>query len=420
MPPEVEAALRDWVIAQGLAGADEADLLEGFCTRAKKAGLGVSRGLVLLDTLHPSFEGRAYRWRDVSSNLPSVVEYGRTSEGDAAASWRRSPFYAALQQDLSEIRLRVSAGEGRDYPVVAELADEGITDYLAFVHRVSPDAVIGEMDCIYSHWTTRQPEGFADGQVEGLRRLVPALTLAMKSAALARVPRTLAEVYLGQDPARRVLGGRIVRGVADHIATVLWFSDLRGYSSLSDTADPNEIIPLLNDYAEATIESVHDAGGDVLKLMGDGVLAMFPAEDAGQACRCALRAEHAMRARMAAINEERTDSRRPLTTAYVGLHVGEVFYGNIGSRERLDFTVIGPAVNEVSRIASLCRSVDRGLLVSADFRDALPASLADELVNVGRYALRGVGRAQNLYTLDPEIMTSTARSRLYESELAED
>ena len=98
MHPETEAALRDWVIAQGLAGAEEADLLAGFCSRAKKAGLGVSRGLVLLDTLHPSFEGRAYRWRDVSSNLPNVVEYGRTSEGDAAASWRRSPFYAALQQ----------------------------------------------------------------------------------------------------------------------------------------------------------------------------------------------------------------------------------------------------------------------------------------------------------------------------------
>jgi adenylate cyclase len=419
MRAEVEAALRDWVIARGLAGAQEADLLAGFCERAKQAGLGVSRGLVLLDTLHPSFEGRAYRWRDVSSNLPSVVEYGRTSEGDAAASWRRSPFYAALQRELPEIRLRIAAGEGLDYPVIVELADEGITDYVAFVHRISPEAVIGEMDCIYSHWTTRQPEGFADGQLDALRRLVPALTLAMKSAALARVPRTLAEVYLGQDPARRVLGGRIERGVADHITTVLWFSDLRGYSTLSDSADPNEIIPLLNDYAEATIASIHAAGGDVLKLMGDGVLAIFPADDPHEACRGALRAEHAMRARIASLNEERIDAGRPATTAYVGLHAGDVFYGNIGSRERLDFTVIGPAVNEVSRIASLCRSVDRPVLVSADFRDALPASLADELVSVGRYALRGVGRAQDLYTLDPEILTSPGRAAVYAVELAD-
>jgi adenylate cyclase len=184
---------------------------------------------------------------------------------------------------------------------------------------------------------------------------------------------------------------------------VLWFSDLRGSTAISESIAPDEIIPFLNDYAQAAIDAVHEAGGDVLKLIGDGVLAMFTDADMGNAERAALRAEHRFRRNMKVINARRADEGRPTTTAYVGLHVGEVFYGNIGSEDRLDFTVVGPAVNEVSRIASMCRSVDRELLASADFRAGLDAPGRRYLVSTGRFALRGIGRAQDLYTLDPDI-----------------
>jgi adenylate cyclase len=226
------------------------------------------------------------------------------------------------------------------------------------------------------------------------------LALAVKCVSLARIARTLVETYLGRDAGRRVLAGRIQRGIAEPIGAVIWFSDLQGFTHITDTAPPEAIIPLLNDYAEAVIAAIDDRGGEVLKLIGDGVLAIFRADDAERGCHAALDAAADARGRIAALNAKRAAAGNPITHLYLGLHIGEVFYGNVGSAERLDFTVVGPAVNEASRIAAMCRSVDQPILMSAAFVEA--ARNARSFVSVGRYALRGVGRAQDLYTLDPE------------------
>jgi adenylate cyclase len=196
-----------------------------------------------------------------------------------------------------------------------------------------------------------------------------------------------------------VLSGTIERGVADRIDAVLWFSDLRGFTRITDTA-PEQVIPLLSDYADAIVSAVYEHGGDVLKLMGDGTLAIFTAEDRGRSCHNALAAAITARKSVVRLNEGRASQGRPVTDMYVGLHVGEVFYGNIGSRDRLDFTVIGPAVNEVSRIAAMCRSVDQPVLISPAF--AAVDGMKGRLLSVGRYALRGVGKPQELFTLDPD------------------
>jgi adenylate cyclase len=225
------------------------------------------------------------------------------------------------------------------------------------------------------------------------------LALAVKCVSLGRIARTLVETYLGRDAGRRVLAGRIERGVADRIGAVIWFSDLQSFTRITDTARPEAIIPLLNDYADAVISAIDDHGGEVLKLIGDGVLAIFRADDPERGCHAALDAEMDARGRVALLNEKRTTDGEPVTGLYLGLHIGEVFYGNIGSAERLDFTVVGPAVNETSRIAAMCRSVDQPVLMSDAFVKA--AGHARRFVSVGRYALRGVGRAQELYTLDP-------------------
>jgi adenylate cyclase len=259
--------------------------------------------------------------------------------------------------------------------------------------------VIGEMDCFYSSWMTDRPSGFDEAEVAILRRLMPFLGLAIKSASLGRIARTLVETYLGRDAGRRVLSGRIARGVADRIETVLWFSDLRNYTRLSDASPPELIIPLLNDYADAIVSAIHDNDGDVLKLIGDGVLAIFPAKEPRHACAAALNAARLARQSVRALNSHRAAQGLPATDMYLGLHIGEVFYGNIGSRERLDFTVIGPAVNEVSRIAAMCRSVDQPVLVSAAFA-ASAAVEPSPFVSVGRYALRGVARPQELFTFE--------------------
>jgi adenylate cyclase len=269
------------------------------------------------------------------------------------------------------------------------------------ITRFAADGVIGEMDCVYSSWATDHPGGFDDGQVEALIGLLPMLALAVKCVSLTRIAGTLVETYLGRDAGRRVLAGRIRRGVAETIDAVLWYSDLRGFTAVTDRAAPHEVIPLLNDYAEAVISAVHDSGGDVLKLIGDGTLAIFTSEATGDACRRAIEAEAALRQRVDELNRRRAGKDLPITDVYLGLHVGEVFYGNIGSKDRLDFTVVGPAVNEVSRIAAMCRSAERNVLLSAAFAEATAAAERARLVSVGRYALRGVERPQELFTLVP-------------------
>jgi len=394
------SAIADWIVAAGLAGESEGVLLDGFCRRALEAGLPLAGGMLLIDTLHPIYEGRAFSWRRDGNGEVSLVEYGPTTEGDAAAAWQTSPFFHLLQTGGSELRVSLSGDAGR-FSRDAELAVKGLTEYVVLINRFATEGVIGEMDCVYSRWLTDRPGGFTAAHVAMLVELAPALALAVKCASLQRIAGTLVETYLGRDAGRRVLAGRIGRGVAETISAALWFSDLRDFTRIADRAEPRHIIPFLDDYAEVVISAIHEHGGDVLKLIGDGVLAVFTAPTTAAACGHAMAAETALRTPLARLNQRRAFEGLPTTEIYLGLHVGEVFYGNIGSKDRLDFTVVGPAVNEVSRIAAMCRSVDRGLLVSEAFASATAAPDRDRLVSVGRYALRGVERPQHLYTLDP-------------------
>ncbi len=394
-----------WIVQQGLTGANETALLDGFCERCAQNGLALGSAMAVVDTLHPIWEGRAFCWRNDGLAREPIIEYGSTSmEGEDADRWQRSAFYHLSQTGDSEVRRRIGQGEPRDFLLLDELHGQGHTDFVAHVHRFTGGGSVGEMDCIYSHWTTRNAEGFCDADCAALRKLLPPLALALKAASLARIAGTLVDVYLGKDAGRRVLSGRITRGVTDRINAVLWFSDLRGFTSITDASDPGEILPLLNDYAEAVISAVHQAGGDVLKLIGDGILAIFKTDDVAQAVRGALQAEEAMRRKLVGLNARRRAEDRPVTDVRLGLHIGEVFYGNIGSDDRLDFTVVGPAVNEVSRIVSMCRSVDRDLLASQAFVEALPAEERKCFVSVGRFALRGVRRPTELFTLVPEAL----------------
>jgi adenylate cyclase len=404
--------LMNWLVAQGLTGLPEHELVRGFCERCCAEGIALSYGIVVIDTLHPIFEGRGFRWHDVATNQPETFEYGPVESG-AADGWRRSIFYEMLEQGQEQRVIDLTDSDSYRYSRFEELAGKGHKHLTSFVHRFGEGGTMGQMDCVYSSWTTRADSGFGDEGLAALRDLVPALGLAIKSAAQADIARTLGRVYLGRETSEQVLRGKMSRGVTEKIKAVLWFSDLRSSTSIGGQMEPGEIIPFLNDYAQAAIDAIHDAGGEVLKLIGDGVLAMFTSENMAIAKRGALRAEHRFRHNMDVLNARRSAEGRPVTTAHVGLHIGEVFYGNIGSDDRLDFTVVGPAVNEVSRIASMCRSVDRELLTSSAFRNGLEAAGRDYLVSTGRFALRGIGGAQDLYTLDPDILTDEAAAGKY-------
>ncbi len=389
------------VLEDGLAGVEEHTIVRRLCERLLAEGVPVARSSAVIDTLHPVFEGRAFRWRRDVTDLDPVIAFGRTSNGNKTTDpWQFSPFFYLLERGETVLRRRLGNGS-HGFPILDELAAEGFTDYVAMVSPFPEAGIIGEMDCFYLSYASDDPNGFTDQQVEAMVKLLEPVALAVKCVSVSRIAETLVETYLGRDAGRMVLQGRIERGVADRIGAVLWFSDLRNFTRITDAAAPEQIIPFLNDYAEAAISSIHHHGGDVLKLIGDGILAIFRADDPARAARCALDAEALMRERVAALNAERATAGLPATEIYLGLHVGEVFYGNIGSRERLDFTVVGPAVNEVTRISALCRSVEKEVLVSSAFRGIAGGDDRDGLVSVGRFAMKGVERPQELFTRDP-------------------
>jgi adenylate cyclase len=410
--------LMNWLVSQGLTGLPEHDLLRGFCERCRAQGLDLSRGTVFIDTLHPIFEGRGFLWNDTETDERDYFEYGSSAEGESAEDWRRSVFHHMLEHGDGELQIDLADDASLRFSRLPALAVRGHRHSVAFIHHFGEAGTMGQMDCVYSYWLTRRPDGFGEPGLAALRDLVPVLGLAIKSGAQVDIARTLGRVYLGRDASEQVLRGKISRGVTERISAVLWFSDLRGSTAISESIAPDEIIPFLNDYAQASIDAIHEMGGDVLKLIGDGVLAVFTGADMALAKRCALRAEHRFRLNIAELNARRIADNRPTTSAYVGLHIGEVFYGNIGAEDRLDFTVVGPAVNEVSRIASMCRSVDRELLASSDFRNGLDPAGQRYLVSTGRFALRGIGHAQDLYTLDPGVGADEALAGRYERYLA--
>src|ERR1700737_48632 len=209
--------LMNWLVSQGLTGLAGHDLIRAFCERCRAQGLELSRGLVFIDTLHPIFEGRGFRWNDTETNESDTFEYGSTSEGHAAQNWRRSTFYHMLEHGHGELQINLADCASLDFSFLAQLAAKGHRHFLAFVHRFGEAGTIGEMDCVYSYWLTRRAEGFSEQGLSALRDLVPVLGLAIKSAAQVDIGRPLGRVYLGRDASAQVLRGRISGGGTERV-----------------------------------------------------------------------------------------------------------------------------------------------------------------------------------------------------------
>ncbi|MGH6799381.1 MAG: adenylate/guanylate cyclase domain-containing protein, partial [Roseiarcus sp.] len=267
-----------WTTESGLRGLAERELLRGFCERAVSAGIPLARATFGIDTLHPELEARIFYWRR-DDERPISTDYVRSDRDNVRDLWLRSPFYRLLQSGEKLLRLRVAETPPGEFPFVDDCRELGMTDYAALVDRFGAAGSIGEMDCTFSSFATDHPRGFADADLDALRFLVPGLGLAMKSIAVTRIAETLVETYLGRDAGRRVLSGRIRRGVADRIGAALWFSDLRDFTRIAEAATAEQLIPFLNDYADAIITAIDGAGGDVLKLVGDGILAIFTQDE---------------------------------------------------------------------------------------------------------------------------------------------
>lgn len=316
------------------------------------------------------------------------------------------PFGHLFRNNLDVWRCRIEgANEPGPYPIIDELREKGATDYILYATGFKDTNFDGnvplvEQEGMLSSWTIDSPGGYSEWQLENLPRIVRALGLAIKSARNHRMARTLLEVYLGKDAGRRVLSGEIERGSVQTISAVLWYCDMQGFTKIGESTPPDELIGMLNDYFDTMVTPIHEAGGEVLKFMGDGLMAIFKLddEDTSRICRNALDTIEEVRRRLSEVSAKRESEGKVTTDFYIAIHLGDVEYGNIGSTDRLDFTVVGPAVNKVSRIEAMCRPLERDVVLSSAFAKAA-TGCQDRLVSLGRYALRGVRQPEELYTL---------------------
>jgi adenylate cyclase len=389
--------LTQWIIAQGLQGTPETAFLDGLCERLGAAGLPLLRVNICLPTLHPVIGGHLFIWR---RDQPGAIEEDWARNVAAAGSgYSRTPFDYMMTTGTPEFRRRLTPGDDRSkFPMLERFWTAGGTDYVALQTRFGAAHGLGPADRVLTSWLTDAPAGFEDRHLAIVEQLTPPLALTVKAASTLRVATGVIETYLGKDAARRVLGGTIERGSGETIRAALWFCDLQGFTKLADTVPRDQLLGLLHDYFESMVTTVHEQGGHVLKFMGDGLLAIFNTGDDGASCRAALAAAERVAGRVAAVTARRQARGQPVTQFYIALHLGDVHYGNIGARDRLDFTVVGPAVNELSRIEAMCRALDQDLIVSSAFAEAAQGS-GDRLVSLGRYVLRGVRRPQELFTL---------------------
>ena len=386
-----------WTVNAGLEGPGQAELVAGYCDRLALAGVPLWRASIGADRLHPLVQAQGHRWLAGEGVREEFYARARTPDGDK--EWRASPWYRMIEDGEREMRRRLALGEGtNEFPLLAELAAQGGTDYWARIVGFGERDGLGEARGVATSFATREPGGFAGRDLALIGATLPAFALALKAALAVDTARTLATTYLGGDAAGRILRGEIERGRVETVRRVIWFSDLTGFTRIADSLPREQLLDLLNAYADCLVGVVHGHGGEVLKFMGDGILAVFSGARE-QACRRALDAALAARSAVARLNRERSAAGLPVTGFTLALHEGEVLSGNVGSRERLDFTVVGPAVNEASRIQAMSRSLDEPILVSASFAAAC-GDQRGRLVSLGRYALRGVGRPQELFTLD--------------------
>lgn len=386
-----------WLTEQGLLRTSLDILLEGFCERLIRRGLPLMRGYIGGRTLHPTISVLACEWRrDVGIKTDTHAHWEEHSD-----IFLKSPVKRILDLDLPELRLRLSPDNPSEFPACEALREEGATDYLALRASFGRDGRTDGRTGVISSWATAKAEGFSDDDVDLLRYLTPYLALAVQARFSQDISITLLDTYVGSEAGTRILNGEIRRGALDVISAVILMADLRGFTAMSERTPRDELVAMLNQYFDCMVTPIVDRGGNILKFMGDGLLATFAlnGHPADHLCEQALDAAVDALNRVSNLRPVRLADGKPVMDVDIALNLGDVFWGNVGGAERLDFTMIGPAVNETSRIETLCGQYQRNLLMSETFAKAATRS-ANRLVSIGRFAFRGVQSSQSIYTID--------------------
>ena len=397
--------LHRWAVREGLQGASVEALFNGFCRQLVEDGVKLWRGYAAMRTLHPQWSGYGFTWRREHTSVEEE-QFERSVGGADSPGYTLSPVRHLLARAEAgeanpRLRRRLTAdGTGEDFPILKEFYAAGGTDYFAqvFTFGDGPSQANG----VFVSFTGDGADGFSEEDLLLMQTALPALALAIKAEAGRVIASGLLIAYLGEDAGRRVHAGAIERGSVEALHAVIWYADIRGFTGIADSEPGLTVVRLLDEVFETLTAPLRRRGGQVMKFIGDAVLATFSFEnaDATETCRRAVDAViEAIRA-LETMNNGREFTMLPAARVDFALHLGEVLYGNIGAVDRLDFTVIGPAVNEVDRIEKLCEPLGRSVLMSAEF--AAAAAQPERVVSLGQHMLRGVREPREIFGLATE------------------
>ncbi|WP_137389332.1 adenylate/guanylate cyclase domain-containing protein [Rhodoligotrophos defluvii] len=387
----------EWLMDQALKDHDIQTIISGCCERLVAAGIPLLRCYFGFSMIHPLYRAVGYTW--IRSSGITVDKYLHQPDGAQPAGWKMSPFGRMVRDQVTWMRRAISDETVGEFPVFRDLHDLGAVDYFAFMIPFQ-DAAEEDMRGMAGSWSTDRPGGFLDDEIRALKKVQRRLAVACKMAVRTNLATIVVKTYLGSQAGDRVLSGQIKRGDGETIRAAIWYADMRGSTRLADLLSRQDYIETLNEYFDLVAGEVIAAGGEVLSFIGDAVLAIFPDhEDPATGCKAALRAALAARSRLMQNNEKRTSLGRAPLDCVIGLHLGDVMFGNVGVPDRLTFSVFGAAVNEVARLEQLCKALGEPILASEEFRCCLEGYWRD----VGEHMLHGFTNAIGVFAPDPHV-----------------
>lgn len=379
----------DWLMGEALREPVIEDLVEGTAARVDAAGIPLMRFHISFSLLHPLYDGMGLTWR--RGQKLEVNRFER-SDGPENPAWTRSPLNHMIQRRIGSLRRHLVGPEAvLDFPVLEELRAAGATDYFAFAIPFTAN----QDDGLVGSWVTDRKRGFTDADLRALHRIQRRLAVACRMTIRGQVAQNVVETYLGRGAGERVLAGQIRRGDGETIPAVIWYSDLRGSTAMAERLSREAYTEVLNCYFECVGGAILDAGGEILDFIGDAVLAIFPidgearagAQHRAEACGRAFAAAEDAHRRLARTNAGRAEHAMPQLEFGLGLHVGDVMFGNIGTPGRLSFSVIGSSVNQVARLEALTKEVGRPIVASRAFAESCPGGAWDSL---GKHKVQGI------------------------------
>jgi adenylate cyclase len=380
----------DWLVAGAPPTKLPNEVLQQLCDRMIEAGFNIDRGAAFVMTLHPHILGRSFVWHRGEQVVIGQADISMTGTEE----WRNSPVIEVMSSNRP-IRAHLDQPQAKEYPVYKELREAGMTDYLC-----QPiEFINGERHVI--SWATKRRGGFTENDLAAFEAVRNPLARIAEVYALRRTAVNLLNTYVGHEAGTRILSGHIRRGDTESINAAIWLADLRGFTAFADTRPGTEVVALLNDFFECLVTAVHNHDGEVLKFMGDGLLAIFritAEHDETEVSHKAMAAAREARVRVIELNERRAAKGEPPLHWGVALHCGEVLYGNIGGAARLDFTTIGPAVNMAARLEALSKRMGRTVMVSS----AVARHCRPTVVPLGRHELRGFRETEEVFGLIDE------------------